>query len=188
MPRGDIFLLHRPFQTRRRGCVQTKTSEGGRIGMRADYNYFAPTGGRYQTVFRGTLPRRYSIRRSQRGNNSATPYTFPLPLWLRPSHLLIVRGNCEANRIRRSRWDNALPTKYDYCQSTYTSTATCFATTKKQRHVSASLLSQLLFSAKFRLQPTSNYCRLSPVANFRTTTLVPFRAVLAERTPRQSYV
>ena len=43
---------------RRRGCVQTKTSEGGRIKMRADYYFFAPTGGRYQTVFRGTLPRR----------------------------------------------------------------------------------------------------------------------------------
>ena len=41
--------------------------------MRADYYYFAPTGGSYQSVFRGTLPRRYSIRRSQRGNNSATP-------------------------------------------------------------------------------------------------------------------
>ena len=26
--------------------------------MSADYYYFAPTGGRYQTVFRGTLPRR----------------------------------------------------------------------------------------------------------------------------------
>ena len=64
--------------------------------MSADYYFFAPTGGRYQTVFRGTLPRRYSIRRSQRGNNSATPYTFSLPLRLRPFHLIIVRGNCEA--------------------------------------------------------------------------------------------
>ena len=45
---------------RRRGCVQTKTSEGGRIRTKADYYYFAPTGGRYQTVFRWTLPRRYS--------------------------------------------------------------------------------------------------------------------------------
>ena len=26
--------------------------------MRADYNNFAPTGGRYQIVFRGALPRR----------------------------------------------------------------------------------------------------------------------------------
>mgnify|MGYP005968146377 CR=1 FL=1 len=26
--------------------------------MSADYYFFAPTGGRYQTVFRGTLPRR----------------------------------------------------------------------------------------------------------------------------------
>ena len=68
LPRGDSFLLHRPFQARSRGCVQTKTSEGGRIKMSADYNYFAPTGGRYQTIFRGTLPRRYSIRRSQSGN------------------------------------------------------------------------------------------------------------------------
>ena len=56
---------------RRRGCVQTKTSEGGRIKMRADYYFFAPTGGRYQTVFRGTLPRRYSIRRSRCGNGEA---------------------------------------------------------------------------------------------------------------------
>ena len=40
LPRGDIFLLHRPFQTRSRGGVQTKTfrkdseassrAEGGR--------------------------------------------------------------------------------------------------------------------------------------------------------------
>ncbi len=36
--------------------------------MSADYYFFAPTGGRYQTVFRGTLPRRYSIRRSRKGN------------------------------------------------------------------------------------------------------------------------
>ena len=36
--------------------------------MSADYYFFAPTGGRYQTVFRGTLPRRYSIRRSQWDN------------------------------------------------------------------------------------------------------------------------
>ena len=33
LPRGDIFLLHRLFQTRRRGCVQTKTSErAARLG------------------------------------------------------------------------------------------------------------------------------------------------------------
>ena len=68
---GD-YILHRLFQARRRGCVQTKTSEGGRIRMRADYYYFAPTGGRYQTVFRGTLPRRYSIRRSRCGNSEVT--------------------------------------------------------------------------------------------------------------------
>ena len=36
--------------------------------MSADYYYFAPTGGRYQTVFRGTLPRRCSIKRSQWDN------------------------------------------------------------------------------------------------------------------------
>ena len=36
--------------------------------MSADYYFFAPTGGRYQTVFRGTLPRRCSIRRSQWDN------------------------------------------------------------------------------------------------------------------------
>ena len=40
--------------------------------------------------------REASIRRSQRGNNWATPQSFSLPLGLRPSHLLIVRGNCEA--------------------------------------------------------------------------------------------
>ena len=40
--------------------------------MSADYYFFAPTGGRYQTVFRGTLPRRYSIRRSQWGNGTVT--------------------------------------------------------------------------------------------------------------------
>jgi len=42
--------------------------------MSADYYFFAPTGGRYQTVFRGTLPRRYSIKRS-RWDNALTPST-----------------------------------------------------------------------------------------------------------------
>ena len=70
LPRGDIHMLDRSLQARSRGCVQTKTSEGGRLGMRAAYNNFAPTGGSYQSVFRGTLPRRCSIRRSQCGNTS----------------------------------------------------------------------------------------------------------------------
>ena len=83
LPHSDIYLLHRPFQARSRGCVQTKTSEGGRLGMRAAYNNFAPTGGSYQSVFRGTLPRRtasgvrgaaiarrHSIRCLQYGNTS----------------------------------------------------------------------------------------------------------------------
>ena len=42
--------------------------------MSADYYFFAPTGGRYQTVFRGTLPRRYSIRRS-RWDNASTDHS-----------------------------------------------------------------------------------------------------------------
>ena len=93
LPHSDIYLLHRPFQARSRGCVQTKTfrkgseaslrAEGGRLGMRAAYNNFAPTGGSYQSVFRGTLPRRtasgvrgaaiarrHSIRCLQYGNTS----------------------------------------------------------------------------------------------------------------------
>ena len=96
LPHGDIFLLHRPFQARSRGCVQTKTSEGGRLGMRAAYNNFAPTGGSYQSVFRGTLPRRTAsgVRNVAITRRHHSP--FSLPLRLRPSHLLIVRGNCEA--------------------------------------------------------------------------------------------
>ena len=49
--------------------------------MSADYYFFAPTGGRYQTVFRGTLPRRCSIRRSRWDNalTSKNDY-FHLPL------------------------------------------------------------------------------------------------------------
>ena len=65
---GDIFLISRLFQAWSRGGAKTKTSEGGRIKMSADYYFFAPTGGRYQTVFRGTLPRRCSIKRSRWDN------------------------------------------------------------------------------------------------------------------------
>ena len=66
--------------------------------MSADYNYFAPTGGRYQTVFRGTLPRRCSIK--------------------------------------RSRWDNTLPAKYDYFHSTQvTSSALIHLQQKKHRTI-----------------------------------------------------
>ena len=75
----------------RRGGVQTKTSEGGRIKMSADYYYFAPTGGRYQTVFRGTLPRRYSVKRSQRCNTSP-PTLEPPPSSALPSHSHSIFG------------------------------------------------------------------------------------------------
>ena len=97
LPHSD-FSTTPTLYTRRRGGVQTKTSEGGRIGMKADYYYFAPTGGRYQTVFRGTLPRRYSIRRSQCGNSEAIcvrgvvitppPTRHKLPI-AQPTHLRI---------------------------------------------------------------------------------------------------
>ena len=75
MPHSDIILLNRPFQAKSRGGVQTKTfRKGSEASLRAE-------GGRSQrsnseaVLFRGTLPRRYSIRCSQRGNNSATPHT-----------------------------------------------------------------------------------------------------------------
>ena len=48
--------------------------------MSADYYFFAPTGGRYQTVFRGTLPRRYSIRRSQWDNTLTAKHDYCHPL------------------------------------------------------------------------------------------------------------
>ena len=44
--------------------------------MSADYYFFAPTGGRYQTVFRWTLPRRYSIRRSQWDNTLTAKHDY----------------------------------------------------------------------------------------------------------------
>ena len=44
--------------------------------MSADYYFFAPTGGRCQTVFRGTLPRRYSIRRSRWDNTLPVKHDF----------------------------------------------------------------------------------------------------------------
>ena len=80
--------------------------------MRADYYYFAPTGGRYQTVFRGTLPRRCSIKRSQRGNNSATSNTLFTTLRLRLFPLTYRAW--ELRGVRRSRWDNTLPVKHDF--------------------------------------------------------------------------
>ena len=102
---GD-YILHRPFQARRRGGVQTKTfrkdseassraerwrgyvilfsnepscchaatSERRRIRLKADYHCFALRGASIRrsqrsnseaVLFRGTLPRRCSIRRSQ---------------------------------------------------------------------------------------------------------------------------
>ena len=116
LPHSDIYLLHRPFQARSRGCVQTKTfrkdseassrAEGGRgyviifnnepsccyvatserrrIQLRADYYYIAlreasirrsQRSNSEAVLFRGTLPRRYSIRRSRWGNTS--PDHFP---------------------------------------------------------------------------------------------------------------
>ena len=87
LPHGDIFLLHRPFQARSRGGVQTKTSEGGRgyviifnnepsccyvatserrrIRLKADYHCFALRGA--------------SIRRSQRSNSEAVLFRWVLP-------------------------------------------------------------------------------------------------------------
>ena len=116
LPRGDIFLLHRLFQARSRGSVQTKTfrkdseassraarrrgyvilvsnepscyhaatSERRRIRLKADYYYIALRGASFRrsqrgnseaVFFRGTLPRRYSIRRSRCGNSGGTALT-----------------------------------------------------------------------------------------------------------------
>ena len=64
--------------------------------MSADYYFFAPTGGRYQTVFRWTLPRRYSIRRSQRGNSSALIAYTPIDkmVTVTNQHTLISKHDC----------------------------------------------------------------------------------------------
>ena len=65
--------------------------------------------------------------------------------------------------IKRSRWDNALPTKHAYRhyhpQSLYHAvlTATCFAATKKQRHVTTSLL---LFVELFLLRKVATFAAL----------------------------
>ena len=114
-------------------CCYTATSERRRIHSRADFHYFAlreasirrsQRSNSEAVLFRGTLPRRYSIRRSrcgnnegfaclllprryyihlsQRGNNSVASHIFSLPLWLRSTHLLIVRGNCEALTLQNS--------------------------------------------------------------------------------------
>ena len=138
LPRGDIFLLHRLFQARSRGSVQTKTfrtgseassraerrhgyvilvsneprcyhaatSERRRIRLTADYYYIALRGasirrsqrGNSEAVFfRGTLPRRYYIQLSQRGNNSLTSQIhFNYLCGYASIHLPIVCGNCEA--------------------------------------------------------------------------------------------
>ena len=66
--------------------------------MSADYYFFAPTGGRYQTVFRGTLPRRYSIRRSQRGNSEA---------------VFFLMGTAKAIVAIELLIDDYLPSKHD---------------------------------------------------------------------------
>ena len=120
----------------RRGCVQTKTfrkgseassrAEGGRIRTSADYYFFAPTGGRYQTVFRGTLPRRCSIRRSRCGNSEAI-----VGVAVRANRLHLASksaGQCEEfwietriyiDTIKQSIYAMAIFEKKDeYCRST----------------------------------------------------------------------
>ena len=83
--------------------------------------------------------------------------------------------------IKRSQWDNALPTKYDYCQSTYTSTATCFATTKKSNDMSPHRCFRCLLSCFCcgRLQLLPHYC---------ATRLALRQWLLAWRSRWQSYV
>ena len=68
--------------------------------MRADYYFFAPTGGRYQTVFRGTLPRRTAsgVRNVVITRRDRTPFHY-LCGYADPTYF-IVRGNCEALCVR----------------------------------------------------------------------------------------
>ena len=118
LPHSDIFLLHRLFKLgaeavskrkhfakaakplrgrkERHGyvilvsneprCCHAATSERRRIRLKADYYYIALRGA--------------SIRRSQRGNSEAVFFRGTLP------------RRCS---IRRSRWDNTLTAKHDYC-------------------------------------------------------------------------
>ena len=149
LPHSDIFLPHRPFQTRSRGCTQPKTfrkgseassraerwrgyvilfsnepsccyvatSERRRIRLKADYHCFALRGASIRrsqrsnseaVLFRGTLPRRCSIRRSRCGNSSVTSRTFfttfaasPIPFTLSCAATAKRVSNVRNNTIPR---------------------------------------------------------------------------------------
>ncbi len=97
LPRGDIFLLHRLFQARSRGSVQTKTfrksSEASSRAKRR-HGYVIPVSNEPRCCHAATSERRRirlkadyyyialrgaSIRRSQRGNSEAVFFRWTLP-------------------------------------------------------------------------------------------------------------
>ena len=78
-------VLHQPNKLST-SCCHVATSERRHIQSKADTRFFAL--------------REASIRRSQRGNNSATSQTLSTTLRLRLCPLTIVRGNCEAFCVR----------------------------------------------------------------------------------------
>ena len=97
LPHSDIFLLHRLFQARSRGSVQTKTFRKGseassRAERRHDYVilvsseprcYHAATSERRRIQSRADnniiALRGASVRRSQRGNSEAVFFRWVLP-------------------------------------------------------------------------------------------------------------
>ena len=97
LPRGDIFLLHRLFQTRRRGSVQTKTfRKGSEASSRAERwrGYVIIFSNEPSCCYVATSERRRirlkadynyialreaSIRRSQRSNSEAVLFRGTLP-------------------------------------------------------------------------------------------------------------
>ena len=97
LPHSDIFLPHRPFQTRSRGCTQPKTfRKGSEASSRAERRhgyvilfsnepscYHAATSERRRIQSRADnniiALRGASIRRSQRGNSEAVFFRWVLP-------------------------------------------------------------------------------------------------------------
>ncbi len=79
--------------------------------MSADYYFFAPTGERYQTVFRGTLPRRYSIKRSRWGNTSPPTIHKPHLRRLQSNHTFPVCVIKKLPRIQKfDTWQRFITT------------------------------------------------------------------------------
>ena len=113
LPHGDIFLLHRLFQARSRGGVQTKTfrkgseassrAEGGRgyvilFSNEPSCCYVATSERRRKKLradYNCIALREASIRRSQRSNSEAVFFR-----WVLPRRYSIRRSRCGNDEAR----------------------------------------------------------------------------------------